>query len=291
MTDTEKCEAALRSLQELLAKQLIGTATGAQCAACGRAWKDGLNEIHADDCPVNRGLNIIEAALATRAEVNIQSHAWVAPVLPKADRQCSKCGCAESSVNATKPCTPAVGGHEPETKALLAAAVRAVIAQQRGTVVNYHGTEVRISRDADRGPEVGDLWIALEEAGLDVDELVALPAPTFPAMDSQPSLEQPVLICRELDGRCPTPAKCRSEGIDRDGAARRRGGLGTADPRPRDRGALRRTRPAARRPPHAVPSPPLGRERAVLLRDRAVPQLQPQGLDARHTMRRNQGAT
>jgi hypothetical protein len=59
---------------------------------------------------------------------------------------------------------------------LLGAAVRAITSQQRGTVVNYHGTEVQISRGEDRKSEhVVDFWIALDNAGLDDKLLAALP--------------------------------------------------------------------------------------------------------------------
>lgn len=52
---------ALGSLQEMLAKQLMGDPDGVTCAACG---KRGATEMHEDGCPVDRGLVIIDAALA-----------------------------------------------------------------------------------------------------------------------------------------------------------------------------------------------------------------------------------
>lgn len=58
---------ALGSLQEMLAKQIVGTETGAVCAACGESSKYGEPE-HEERCPVARGLAIIEAALKPHAQ-------------------------------------------------------------------------------------------------------------------------------------------------------------------------------------------------------------------------------
>lgn len=33
-----------------------------------------------------------------------RAHVWRPPILPKADRQCGKCGCAESSIASKGPC-------------------------------------------------------------------------------------------------------------------------------------------------------------------------------------------
>lgn len=52
-------------------------------------------------------LEDLEAVIRDTADYYRASlHKWRAPVLPKADRQCSQCGCAESSINAAKPCVP-----------------------------------------------------------------------------------------------------------------------------------------------------------------------------------------
>lgn len=59
-------QSALGSLQEMLAKQLMGKADGVQCAACG---KHAETEAHEDSCPVNIGLAIIEAALDPVTEI------------------------------------------------------------------------------------------------------------------------------------------------------------------------------------------------------------------------------
>lgn len=56
---------------------------------------------------------------------------------------------------------------------LLGLAVRAITAQQRGTTMSYYGTWINVQRQEERGMEVADFWIALEEVGLDHAELAA----------------------------------------------------------------------------------------------------------------------
>lgn len=44
--------------------------------------------------------------------VGLGPHVWRPPILPKTDRQCGKCGCAESSAAATGPCRGTLPGDE-----------------------------------------------------------------------------------------------------------------------------------------------------------------------------------
>jgi hypothetical protein len=96
-----------------------------------------------------------------------------------------------------------LGVFPPEVLRLLGLAVKAITAEQAGTVVNHYGTQVRITSDRERNVmDVADFWIALEERGLDTNDLVAAATPK-----PRPALCVNDDGCRHAD-ECGAEARC-----------------------------------------------------------------------------------